>query len=325
MMILASRESIFGGGERFLESIAPIIRRQGFTVELRTPKNAILRKMMSNYPFVSKFKPTFNRIVVANDFRSLWMSIILDRFANRIFIVHGNWQISKIRLLICLVFRIPIATVSVELMSRIHREFKSIECVVLLLGPALKEERIEVLPLKLPKECNQYVVGTIARLDPVKNISGFVAVVDALDLGNGRKRGLILTSEPSSATEETIFKSISSNCEIIYGNNPENFFSKIDIFLSTSFSESLGLAHLEALFFGVPVVSTAEGGPSEFLVNSLRCGYVPGVKAVDTIIEVLEMTLRESRTREYWADASNVLKLRNPEEVVRQLKGLLGL
>ena len=322
-IILSSREIIFGGGERFLELIAPVLTKRGYYVSLRCPKMAILRSSFPPGSMISRISWSWNRIVIANDFRSLWLSLILDRRAHRIFVVHGKWQISKLRMYICFVFKIPIATVSNELRIDILNYFPRIACVVLKLGPAAIERNDGTHKRKDgQKNARNLVIGTIARLDPVKNIPLFVRVVDEFHLENKEVRGIILTNKPNSDAEFGIFNLISANCDIHQGFEVEGFFSKIDIFLSTSFTESLGLSHLEALSFGVPVVSTAIGGPSEVLVGSLRCGYIPGEAHEREIMRAIMETLKVSAMPEYWSEASRLLASRNPSEMVDQLEGL---
>ena len=69
----------------------------------------------------------------------------------------------------------------------------------------------------------------------------------------------------------------------------ENIISNLhetDVFLFTSIFESFGIAPLEAMFCGVPVVSTDNGGINEYLVegvNGIRCP----LKDSDSIVKAL--------------------------------------
>ena len=76
------------------------------------------------------------------------------------------------------------------------------------------------------------------------------------------------------------------------------YYSAADIYVSTSLTESFGLANLEALVMGLPSVCTAVGGVPE-VVGSGTC-LVP---ALDTsaLVSALQTLLDSTDNRQYWA------------------------
>jgi len=76
------------------------------------------------------------------------------------------------------------------------------------------------------------------------------------------------------------------------------YYSAADIYVSTSITESFGLANLEALVMGLPCVCTAVGGVPEVLGSGARL-----VPARDTLalVEALQSLLDDADSRQYWA------------------------
>ena len=50
--------------------------------------------------------------------------------------------------------------------------------------------------------------------------------------------------------------------------NTKTYLKKSDLFLLPSESESFGLVALEAMSFGVPVITTSSGGVTELVINN---------------------------------------------------------
>jgi glycosyltransferase involved in cell wall biosynthesis len=54
-----------------------------------------------------------------------------------------------------------------------------------------------------------------------------------------------------------------------------SFFERLDVFVLSSLSETFGLTLLEAMKYGVPIVSTRSGGPNELLKDEENAIMVP--------------------------------------------------
>ncbi|MDQ3102105.1 MAG: glycosyltransferase, partial [Bacteroidota bacterium] len=83
--------------------------------------------------------------------------------------------------------------------------------------------------------------------------------------------------------------------------NPEQVVASCDLFVLTSESESFGLAALEAMACGVPVVSTDGGGLPEVNIHGLS-GYLSPVGDVQAMARnaklILESEASQARFRE---------------------------
>ena len=69
-----------------------------------------------------------------------------------------------------------------------------------------------------------------------------------------------------------------------------NIYSSCDVWMCSSKEEGFGLPVLEAMACRCPVVSTAIGGPMDFLTNGLE-GFIVPVGDADAIARVLEKVL----------------------------------
>jgi len=117
---------------------------------------------------------------------------------------------------------------------------------------------------------NTIVLGTIARLDPIKNhkmmLKAFKQVLSTspntilIIVGDGEERNNL---------ENLAAKLDLSNKVIFLGfkPKPENYLNLMDIFLLSSLSEGTSMTLLEAMSLSKPCIVTAAGGNPEIIVN----------------------------------------------------------
>lgn len=128
--------------------------------------------------------------------------------------------------------------------------------------------------LNIPVEA--FVLGTVARLDPVKNQSMMLEAfaqlcirypdVWLLMVGDGPDRQQLeaLSSELGIA-ERVIFTGFQSE--------PAPYLATMDLFLLSSHTEGTSMTLLEAMSLGIPVVATAVGGNPEIVADG-DTGYL---------------------------------------------------
>ncbi|MDM8557968.1 glycosyltransferase [Candidatus Parabeggiatoa sp. HSG14] len=76
------------------------------------------------------------------------------------------------------------------------------------------------------------------------------------------------------------------------------YYSAADIYVSTSLTESFGMANLEALVMGLPSVCTAVGGVPEVLGSGAR--LIPA-QDNSALVQALQTLLDDANIRYYWA------------------------
>jgi len=118
------------------------------------------------------------------------------------------------------------------------------------------------------KDC-VYLV-TVSRISYEKNISDMIDIISSLN--TEKKFKLLIIGEGTylpSLKEKVNLLELNTKIEFLgFKNNPYKYLSKCDIYLSTSKFEGLGNSIVEALHFGLNVVSyNSPGGISEVLKN----------------------------------------------------------
>lgn len=121
------------------------------------------------------------------------------------------------------------------------------------------ENTIPLYSKHFPVQRKQIKVGIIARLVPQKNLSLAIHVLKMLNINSSILFSLdIVGKGPLQKQLEALVKSLDLQNLVHWKgitSNLELFFNSIDVFILTSDYEGFGLVLLEAMTFGVPVVS----------------------------------------------------------------------
>ena len=123
-----------------------------------------------------------------------------------------------------------------------------------------------------------FVVGTVGRLDPIKNIPMLVSSVGAARRDIPNLRCLIVGGgDEHQALEATIVEQDLSECVKLTGfrNDASDLTQCMDLFVLSSLSEGTSIALLEAMAAGVPVVVTEVGGNPEIVSEGISGWLVP--------------------------------------------------
>jgi glycosyltransferase involved in cell wall biosynthesis len=128
---------------------------------------------------------------------------------------------------------------------------------------------------------NTVVIGTIARLDPVKNLRTLIAAVATLKqeqrptalviVGDGPER----QSLEGAAAEFGVERQV---CFLGQREDARDWLTACDIYANSSISEGVSLTILEAMAASLPVVATAVGGTPE-VVDDTCARLVPSRNA----------------------------------------------
>lgn len=137
------------------------------------------------------------------------------------------------------------------------------------------------------------VLGTISRLDPIKNqpmmIEAFAEVLNThpntilLIVGDGPERNKL----------ESLCQTLTIQDKVIFTGfkvNPQRYFNIIDIFLLSSLSEGTSMTLLEAMAFKKPSVVTNVGGNPEIIIDG-ETGLVTPTKNSIAFSQAIEKIL----------------------------------
>ena len=146
---------------------------------------------------------------------------------------------------------------------------------------------------------DEFVVGTIGRLDPVKNHAGLIRAfsIVAQTVPNGRL--VIVGDGPDRSALEDIIRSLKGVPAPIlagYRADVERFYGVFDVFVLNSFAEGMSNTLLEAMASGLPIVCTAVGAAPDLVIDG-RQGIYVHTGADDELGRVLNIYQTSSELR----------------------------
>ncbi len=130
---------------------------------------------------------------------------------------------------------------------------------------------------------DDFVVATVGRLDPIKNLPMFLLALAMASQGQKSLRGLIVGDGPERPRLEDFSQRLGLRDQVIFTGFREDavrLLQMADVFVLSSFSEGTSLALLEAMAAGLPSVVTAVGGNPEVVEDGKTGLVVPSGDAV---------------------------------------------
>jgi glycosyltransferase involved in cell wall biosynthesis len=147
---------------------------------------------------------------------------------------------------------------------------------------------------------DEFVVGAIGRLDPVKNHEGLIGAVQLLQESGYPIRLVIVGDGPLRQKIELSAEASLRNPRALllgYRSDVERLYRVFDVFVLNSFAEGMSNTLLEAMASGLPIVSTAVGGNVELVADAIRGSLIlPGDSA--SLRRALEQIMHSQGIRE---------------------------
>jgi len=128
--------------------------------------------------------------------------------------------------------------------------------------------------LEIPNDA--FVLGTVARLDPIKNQKMMIRALELLGQFRSEIFLLIIGDGPERENLEEFASELGLASHVIFTGFREDaamFYKITDIFLLTSFSEGTAMTLLEAMASGLPCIATDVGGNPEIVMNG-ETGFI---------------------------------------------------
>lgn len=158
------------------------------------------------------------------------------------------------------------------------------------------------------------VVG-VGRLAPIKNFPALIRGVAAV---HGCRPRLVIVGDGDSAPllEAAEQEGIADCFSLVSANDASIYVAAADIYVSTAHSEAFGLANLEALALGTPVICTAAGAVPEVMGEAAWVVPIDDPVALSNAIQelILRPGLRAANARRglrrlaSWPSANDVAK-----------------
>ncbi len=258
--------------------IHTIARQPGFDRALVSGIRALLREGDFDIVHCHQYTPYFYGWLAA------WGTP-----ARVVFTEHGRFYPDRYRykalLINPLMALLTSAIVSISEATRdalIRYEFiprKKIRVIYNGISPLHRDDRaVEQIreSLGIPREA--FVVGTVSRLDPVKNQTMMLRAFRRFSKRNPDAWLLMVGDGPDRQKLEQLAIQLKIGDRSVFTgfvNKPAQHLAAMDIFLLSSHTEGTSMTLLEAMSMGIPPVVTKVGGNPEILTAKLSRNMVP--------------------------------------------------
>jgi glycosyltransferase involved in cell wall biosynthesis len=130
-------------------------------------------------------------------------------------------------------------------------------------GPEMRERARATLDL--PGDA--FVIGTVGRLDPVKDLPTLVAAFRRFATDRPGSRLVIVGDGPERGTLQALAGGIPAIRLAGHRRDARQLMSAFDVYVSSSTFEGMSLTILEAMAAGLPVIATSVGGTPEIVAD----------------------------------------------------------
>jgi glycosyltransferase involved in cell wall biosynthesis len=142
------------------------------------------------------------------------------------------------------------------------------------------------------------VVGTVARLDPVKDLPTLVRAFAALHVAHRHARLVVVGDGPERGRLDDLVGELGLRSSVVLAGHRQDvraLLPAFDIFANSSIHEGVSLTILEAMAAGIPVVATNVGGNPEVVLHDTGI-LVPG-RSEDALASALAMLAADADRR----------------------------
>ncbi len=155
-----------------------------------------------------------------------------------------------------------------------------------------------------------YIIA-VGRFAPLKQLPALIQACASLPKA-GRPWQLVLIGEGDNSSLQTLAVAlgVADRLSFAVSDDMGLYYSAADIYVSTSLTESFGLANLEALTMGLPALCTAVGGVPEVVGSG---AYLIPAQNPQALVTALQSLVESRPLRHYWQQQARLWCQRWPE------------
>jgi len=160
---------------------------------------------------------------------------------------------------------------------------------------------------------DEFVVGAIGRLDPVKNYQGLIRAVQLLQQNGHPIRLVIVGDGPiRREIESCALAALSAPKALLLGyrTDVERLYRAFDAFVQNSFAEGMSNTLLEAMASGLSIVCTAAGGNVELVADG-QTGFVVPTGDDQALAQAIQKYFDSTQYRRTLADNARRFSIEN--------------
>jgi glycosyltransferase involved in cell wall biosynthesis len=157
--------------------------------------------------------------------------------------------------------------------------------------------------LKINK--NAFILGTVARLDPIKNQKMMIKALWIIRKKYPNIYLLIVGDGPERANLKSLAKELGLSSYVLFTGFKEDvhrYLKIFDIFLLTSFFEGMAITILEAMASNLPCIVTDSGGPQE-IVKDGETGFIIPCDDEIALSEKIDLLFNDANLKKRMGEA----------------------
>lgn len=190
------------------------------------------------------------------------------------------------------------------------------------------QTQVDELRAKLALPTNALILGTIARLDPIKNHSLMLQAFAQVYRQHPNARLIIVGDGEEKNNIEKLAQKLAIEDALImpgYHSDPSPYLALMDIFLLSSLSEGTSMTLLEAMSLGKPCVVTDAGGNAEVIADQVN-GLVTKNQDVDAFANAILQLVQQPELRQSYAEQAKArfIEMFSVEKMSREYREIYG-
>ncbi|MBD1390542.1 glycosyltransferase [Neiella sp. HB171785] len=173
-------------------------------------------------------------------------------------------------------------------------------------GLNVEAAEVDSLRQQLGLADNTKVLGTVARMDPIKNHKMMLEAVAQVVAKHPNSVLLLVGDGDERENIERWVEQLELQDRVIlpgYQSDPSRYMALMDIFLLSSLSEGTSMTLLEAMSLGKPCVVTNAGGNPEIIADQVN-GFVTSNDDGDEFAAAITKLLADESTLQQFQQAS---------------------